>query len=209
MEVQGFVLAVRNNDARRTAAPVDGVLGTVVDRARLVKGRFANPAAPDEATIGEGLAAELHLGVGSDLVAALVHEPQIKIGFSGGNLESGRSPSTDSRRRDRAATARPRRPAPVGRHRDANSGLRREVRQSHRHLHRHRESEDDRRRRRRLTRRHGRAQALGKAQTFQVQPLGIETQGRGNAIDVLTLALWIFAARPCSRSRRDRHRVDV
>ena len=33
----------------------------------------------------------------------------------------------------------------------------------------------------------------GKEQTFQVQPLGIETEGARNAIDVLTLTLWIFA----------------
>ena len=33
----------------------------------------------------------------------------------------------------------------------------------------------------------------GDAPTFQVQPLGIETEGAHSAIDVLTLALWIFA----------------
>ena len=42
-------------------APVDGPLGTLVDRPRLIAGRLANPNAPDEITIGEALSAQEHL----------------------------------------------------------------------------------------------------------------------------------------------------
>ena len=38
-------------------APTDGRFGDVIDRDRLVAGRSTDPAAPDEVTIGEGLAA--------------------------------------------------------------------------------------------------------------------------------------------------------
>ncbi len=49
------------------AVPLDEKFGTVVDRSRLVAGRRANPRIPDEATIGEALAAQLHEGVGGHL----------------------------------------------------------------------------------------------------------------------------------------------
>ena len=48
-------------------APTDGRFGDVVDRDRLVAGRSIDPAAPDEVTIGEGLAARLRLAVGEHL----------------------------------------------------------------------------------------------------------------------------------------------
>ncbi len=51
------------------AAPVDGALGTEVDRPRLVAGRLANPNTLDEIDIGEGLAAMTHLGVGDTIDA--------------------------------------------------------------------------------------------------------------------------------------------
>ena len=51
------------------AAPVDGALGTEVDRPRLVAGRLANPNALDEIDIGEGLVALTHLRVGNTIDA--------------------------------------------------------------------------------------------------------------------------------------------
>ena len=48
-------------------APRDATLGTVIDRARVVMGRPANPDAPDEVDAGEGLASLLHLRVGSTI----------------------------------------------------------------------------------------------------------------------------------------------
>ena len=65
----GYSLVVGRDEGTAVAVPVDSALGNVVDAARLIKGRRADPTAPDEATIGEGLAAKLHLRVGSDLPA--------------------------------------------------------------------------------------------------------------------------------------------
>ncbi|MCU1428252.1 MAG: hypothetical protein JWL83_2252, partial [Actinomycetia bacterium] len=48
-------------------AAVDDKLGRLVDRARLISGRRANLSAPDEVTLGEGLAKPTHLGVGDHL----------------------------------------------------------------------------------------------------------------------------------------------
>src|SRR5207253_3968977 len=62
----------------KNAATVDGRLGTVVDRARLVSGRLANPSAPDEIMIGEGLAAQQHLGVGDHLDADSMTPAQVE-----------------------------------------------------------------------------------------------------------------------------------
>ena len=193
-EVQGFALAVRNSDALAIAAPVDGALGTVVDRARLVKGRFANPAAPDEATIGEGLAAQLHLGVGSDLVAASYTEPQIKIGFSGGNPGNPAGPQVRIR-----VVGIVRRPLDLG-VRAVSGGI---VTQTPAFAAKYGSRIGIYTDTVRVKTTAGAADVSrvvaaarklwGKAQTFQVQPLGIETQGAENAIDVLTLALWIFA----------------
>jgi len=49
------------------AAALDTKFGTVVDRGRLVAGRRADPAVADELILGEGLAARLHLRVGGHL----------------------------------------------------------------------------------------------------------------------------------------------
>ena len=54
-------------------AAVDSTLGGEVDRPRIIEGRAANPRAVDEVTIGETLAAQLHLGVGDHLDARVVH----------------------------------------------------------------------------------------------------------------------------------------
>ena len=51
-------------------AAVDATFGSVIDRARLITGCEANPAAVDEITIGEGLASLLQLKVGGHLDAA-------------------------------------------------------------------------------------------------------------------------------------------
>src|SRR4051812_13714039 len=48
-------------------ATIDNRLGHVVDRARLISGRRADPDAANEVTIGEGLAAQARVGLGSVL----------------------------------------------------------------------------------------------------------------------------------------------
>ncbi len=65
------------------AAPVDGALGTEVDRPRLVAGRLANPNTLDEIDIGEGLAAMRHLRVG-DTIDAVSMSTQTFEGLSHG-----------------------------------------------------------------------------------------------------------------------------
>ena len=51
----------------RSGAPTNGRYGTVVDNDRIVAGRRPNPEAVDEVTLGEGIAARLHLRVGDEL----------------------------------------------------------------------------------------------------------------------------------------------
>ena len=62
-----FAVVPRAPNLTATAAAADSKFGTVVDRARIVAGRAANPSAADEVTIGEALAAQAHLGVGDHL----------------------------------------------------------------------------------------------------------------------------------------------
>ena len=81
--LHAYGLIPRDRPNLQNAATVDGRLGTVVDRARLVAGRFANPNAPDEIMIGEGLAAQQHLGIGDHLVADSITPAQFALAFQG------------------------------------------------------------------------------------------------------------------------------
>ena len=74
------------------AAPDDAAMGDLVDRARLVDGRFADPSAPDEITIGEAIAAQLHLRIGSHLDTQSYTQAQITVGFSGGRVGTPAGP---------------------------------------------------------------------------------------------------------------------
>ena len=65
-------------DFQSIGAPIDGRFGDVIDRDRFVAGRAPDPAAPDEITIGEGLAARLGLMVGSDLEVESYSPAQIQ-----------------------------------------------------------------------------------------------------------------------------------
>ena len=64
-----FFVALKGLPDLTPAAAVDTKLGRVVDRPRIVAGRAANPSAVDELTIGESLAAQLHRKVGDHLDA--------------------------------------------------------------------------------------------------------------------------------------------
>ncbi len=83
--LHAYALVPRGRPNLKNAATVDGRLGTSVDRARLVAGRFANPGAPDEIMIGEGLAAQQHLGVGDHLDADSITPAQIELIYQGKN----------------------------------------------------------------------------------------------------------------------------
>ena len=72
-------------------AAVDGAMNNLVDRYRVIAGRRANPAATDEITVGESLAAELHLGVGGHIDAASYSFAQVQAALKGGG---GRPPKS-------------------------------------------------------------------------------------------------------------------
>ena len=72
-------------------APVDGRLGTLVDRPRLIAGRLADPNAPDEITIGEALSAQEHLPLGGYLDAASLTPAQFAA------INGTGDPSVDAR----------------------------------------------------------------------------------------------------------------
>jgi ABC-type antimicrobial peptide transport system permease subunit len=65
--LQGFAVSMNFNNSQATAAAFDAALGTIVDRPRLLKGRLADLDNPDEVTIGEGLAARIHVGIGDHI----------------------------------------------------------------------------------------------------------------------------------------------
>jgi hypothetical protein len=54
-------------DLQEIGTPTDSMFGTVVDRDRIIAGRPANPSAVNEVTIGEALATKLHQWVGGHL----------------------------------------------------------------------------------------------------------------------------------------------
>jgi putative ABC transport system permease protein len=79
--LHAYGLTPRGRPALNNAASVDGRLGILVDRARLVRGRFANPADPNETMIGEGLAAQQHLGIGDFFEADSITPAQMAKTF--------------------------------------------------------------------------------------------------------------------------------
>ena len=108
------------------AAALDGAMGSVVDRSRLIAGRRANPAAPDEVTIGEVLAAQLHRGVGGHIDFLSYTPAQFAAASSGGGVGrpaavAGGSAGAGADRGDRAAARRPRRCRRRGRDRRSDT----------------------------------------------------------------------------------------
>jgi hypothetical protein len=179
------------------ASAVDNRFGTVVDRARVVAGRAADPTVADEATIGEALAAQLHLRVG-DHLDGLSYSPQQIVGFLSGDTTTSNDPQGP--RFQLRVVGIVRRPLDLG-DRGASGGvlvltpafnekyqstigtfggdvLR--VRTVHGALDVPQVAAAARR-------------IFGKSSQFEVQDLAIDTQGAQSAIDVLTIALWVFA----------------
>jgi putative ABC transport system permease protein len=174
-------------------ATPDNRLGTVVDRARLIAGRRANPNAIDEVTIGEGLAAQAHVGVGSRLPFHSFTQRQVTAFMHG--RDGGRPAGP---RFDLHVVGIVRRPLDLG-DRGASGGvliLTPAFNRAYRDrmgtfggpvL--------------RVEARHGDADAarvIAAARRIfgrgiDAQPLGIESEGASNAINVLTVALLVFA----------------
>jgi hypothetical protein len=179
------------------AGALDTRFGTVVDRARIVAGRAARPTASDEVTIGEALAAQLHLRVGDPLDGESYSPEQVAMLISGGF--SAQPVPAGPRFRLRIVGI-VRRPLDLG-DRGAAGGvlvLTPAFTQQHETsigtfngtiL--------------RVRARHGAADVpgvaagarriFGQSPRFGVQDLAIDSQGAQNAIDVLTAALWVFA----------------
>jgi hypothetical protein len=83
----GAMVVPRAPQLQAIASAVDTRFGTVVDRARVVAGRAAAPSAADEITIGETLAATLHIGIGGHLDAQSYTPQQVatfEMGMDGG-----------------------------------------------------------------------------------------------------------------------------
>jgi ABC-type lipoprotein release transport system permease subunit len=193
--MHGYGLVTGASDNLGLAAAVDNKMGNVVDRSRVIKGRQANPAAPDELTIGESLAKQLHLHVGSDLDARSFTPTQVKTGFSGGNPGAPSGPRPRLR-----VVGIVRRPLDLG-VRAASGGVAVLTPAFTEKYSGHIGNFTDVLR---VKTERGAADLApvvaaarkiwGTQPAFQVQGLGIETEGAGSAIDVLTMSLWIFAA---------------
>jgi hypothetical protein len=81
---QGAAAVLGSGGGPGLGAAVDGAMGNLIDRARLISGRRANSAAIDEITIGESLSARLHLGVGGHIDAASYSLAQVQAAINGG-----------------------------------------------------------------------------------------------------------------------------
>jgi ABC-type lipoprotein release transport system permease subunit len=194
-ELYGFAVQSDRFPDLAIAGAVDERFGRTVDRPELVAGRLANPGRADEITIGEGLQAQQHLRVGDRITLSSFTPEQIATYEAGGNGGPAAGPTTRLRivgivRRpldlgDRAATGgvTVMTPAFTGRYRDDIGTFIGSVL--------------------RIRARHGAAgvpevlatvrSVFGRSAGFNLQSLAIESQGAQDAINVLTVALWIFA----------------
>ena len=191
-----FAVVPRAPNLTATAAAADTKFGTVVDRARIVAGRAADPAAADEVTIGEALAAQAHLGVGDRLDIQTYSRAQLTS-----DAEPG--PPAGPRVRLRIVGI-VRRPLDLG-DRGASGGVlvltpafnrahfgRTGSKQVGYFLNVLR-----------IRTRHGAAdipavvaaarRIFGRSSVSAASPAAVESGGAQNAIDVLTFALWAFA----------------
>jgi ABC-type lipoprotein release transport system permease subunit len=84
-ELRSFAILPTNAPATLTiAAARDGAIGSVVDRDRLVKGRRPRPDSTDEVAISESLAQKTHLGVGGHLDAVSFTPAQLRAALASG-----------------------------------------------------------------------------------------------------------------------------
>jgi ABC-type lipoprotein release transport system permease subunit len=189
-----YSLQIKGYENLAIAAPADSAMGNVVDRVRLIKGRLADPKAPDEVTIGERLAAQTHLGLGSHLDAESFTQAQIDKAIAGGDFGAPAGPRVRLR-----VVGIVRRPLDLGVREESGGVALLTVGFGKQYEGRIGRFSDVLRVKTDagtadVPRVIANARKLwGKSPTFGVQPLGIETQGANSAINVLTAALWIFA----------------
>jgi hypothetical protein len=189
-----YLIIPRGLSIVNVPANVDGSFGTVLDRARLISGREANPEAVDEITIGEGLAKLLDLEVGGHLDARSATPEQLETVFA--DEDPGEPAGPDLRLRVVGIVRRPLDLGELG----ASGGLFALTPAFHRayadrigvyvtnlRIRTHHGAEDldavraDARR------------VFGGSELFSVTSLTPETEGARSAIDVLVRALLIFA----------------
>ncbi len=84
-ELRGMLMNIPHAPNLTPVALVDAKHLSVVDRARVVAGRAANPSVADEITIGEALSTQLHVGVGDGLDAESYTPAQAAVAVSGNN----------------------------------------------------------------------------------------------------------------------------
>lgn len=175
-------------------AAVDDRFGTVIDRARVVEGREADPEAVDEIAIGEGLADLLDIGVGGRLHAISATPEEVAVALAGG--EPGRPTGPDLSLRVVGIVRRPLDLGELG----STEGLFVLTPAFHREYAdrigvylttlrvRTVRGEAD------VERLEAEAERIfGASPLFSVVNLEPEVAGARNAIDVLELALWLFA----------------
>ncbi len=186
---------LEGQDFLPTAAALDNRFGTDMDRARVVAGRAPRTSEPNEISIGETLSRRLGTHVGSELRFDAYSREQGEIAFAGGDLGAPSGPEVRLRvvgivRRPLDLASRGASggvlvftPAFVDRYGDSLASVGSVLR---------------------VRTRHGAADVpqavvaarriFGESRMLDVQNLGIETEGARAAIDVLTVALWLFAA---------------
>jgi ABC-type lipoprotein release transport system permease subunit len=180
-----------------TAMQLDTILGTRVDRPRVVKGRRANPNAANEINIGESLAAQLHIGVGGHLDLGS-YTPQQIAAFQSGSSNVSNRPQGPPVHLDVVGIVR--RPLDLGVLGGAGGVVLMSPAFAREHASDIGTFGGDILRVRTRTPSDLPAvtaaarRIFGKAPDFSVQSLAIESEGARNAIDVLTVALYVFAA---------------
>ncbi len=177
-------------------ATVDSTMGTTVDRPRLISGRLANPAAPNEITIGEGLAGLINLHVGQTMKYTSFTIAQVRRALATGNYSNPVGPKVTLK-----VVGIVRRPLDLGL-RGAAGGV---VLLTPAFIAKYQNVIGNfggyamRIRTQKGQADVGRVTAaatriFGKQPGFAVQSLAIDSAGAGDAIKVLTDALYIFAA---------------
>src|SRR5262249_52782302 len=180
-----------------TAVELDRTIGTAVDRPRVVVGRRANPDAVDEVNVGESLATLMHVGVGDHLDLDSFTPAQIAA-FQRGDPNASPTPEGPPVRLRIVGIVR--RPLDLGDlggaggvvllspafHRKYGTDI--GTFQGDILRVRTRRAAD-------LPAVSAAAQRIfGTSPDYGLQSLAIESEGARNAIDVLTVALYVFAA---------------
>jgi ABC-type lipoprotein release transport system permease subunit len=184
----------KQDDELAVAAPVDDRMSRVVDRSRLISGRRADPDDPLEITIGESLAQQRHLAIGDDFTALTYDQDAIERAFSGENPGAPTGPKLRFH-----IVGIDRRPLDLGVREAAGGvivltpafdrtyagkiGVYTDIIRA-----RGEHGAKDVAKMTAAARR-----IFGDAQAFGAQNLGVETEGARDAVEVLSLALWIVA----------------